>query len=142
MYINPISSCYDDNTSLSGKATFGFVSKYLKGANVPSGDTQFQFKTANFDFKSKDYQWLVIAGAKAQYKGTGTVNGAGNYGFMLTSVDGDISGGGGIDKFRLKVWIIDTDGPNGGMIYDNNLGASDTADPSTALGGGNITIHK
>ncbi|MBS3923317.1 MAG: tandem-95 repeat protein, partial [Nitrosarchaeum sp.] len=141
-WINSPVGAYAENTSLSGKATFGFVSKYLKGANVPSGDTQFQFKTANFDFKSKDYQWLVIAGAKAQYKGTGIVNGAGNYGFMLTSVDGDISGGGGIDKFRLKVWTINIDGSDGGIIYDNNLSASDTADPSTTLGGGNITIHK
>ncbi|MCZ7639998.1 MAG: hypothetical protein M5U12_30475 [Verrucomicrobia bacterium] len=49
------------------QATFGFVSKYQKGA-------------------------------KAQYKGTGTVNGLGNYGFLLTATDGQITGGGGSDR--------------------------------------------
>jgi len=141
-WITSPAGAYTTDTSLSGKATFGFVSKYLNGANVPTGDTKFQFKAASFDFKSKDYQWLVISGAKAQYKGTGTINGAGDYGFMLTSVDGDVSGGGGIDKLRLKVWTINTDSSVGGIIYDNNIGASDTTDPSTALGGGSITIHK
>ena len=33
--------------SLTGKATFGFVSKYLKGANAPTGQTEFQFKAGN-----------------------------------------------------------------------------------------------
>jgi hypothetical protein len=41
---------------------------------------------------------LVIAGARAQYKGLGTVNGSGNYGFLLTAIDGQVNGGGGVDK--------------------------------------------
>jgi hypothetical protein len=84
------------------------------------------------------YEWLVIAGAKAQYKGSGTINGAGDYGFMLTAIDGSASGGGGVDKFRLKVW----DKTTSAVIYDNQTGAADSADPTTALGGGSIVIHK
>ena len=81
---------------------------------------------------------MVVAGARAQYKGTGTINGGGNYGFMLTAIDGAISGGGGIDKFRIKIW----DKNNGGaIVYDNQLGADDTGNAATALGGGNIVIH-
>jgi hypothetical protein len=34
-------------------------------------------------------------GAKAQFKGTGTINGEGNHGFMLTAIDGAQRGGGG-----------------------------------------------
>jgi hypothetical protein len=128
---------YAANPSLTGKATFGFVSKYQKGANVPSGDTQFQFQTAGFNFHSTSYDWLVVAGAKAQFKGSGTVNGAGNDGFMLTAIDGELPGGGGTDKFRIKVW----DKTTGNIIYDNQMGASDTADPTTAIGGGDIVIH-
>src|SRR5262249_15766599 len=60
---------YVANPSLTGKANFGFVSKYQKGATVPTGDTEFQFQTAGFNFKSTSYDWLVISGAKAQYKG-------------------------------------------------------------------------
>jgi hypothetical protein len=120
------------------KANFGFVSKYQKGATVPSGDTEFQFQSASFNFKSSVYEWLVIAGAKAQYKGSGTINGKGDYAFLLTAVDGNVNGGGGVDKFRLKVW----DKTTGNSIYDNQLDAPDTDNPATALGGGSIVIHK
>ena len=74
--VSPLGAYIADPT-LSGKATFGFVSKYQKGAKVPSGNTEFQFHAAKFNFKSTSYDWLVIAGAKAQYKGIGTVGGDG-----------------------------------------------------------------
>ncbi|MCK4302721.1 MAG: right-handed parallel beta-helix repeat-containing protein, partial [Candidatus Eisenbacteria sp.] len=94
----------------TGKATFGFVSKYKKGASVPTGQTEFQFKVADLNFHSSSYDWLVITGGqKAMYKGTGTINGAGNYGFMLSATDADI------DTFRIKIWDKDT----GTTIYDN-----------------------
>jgi hypothetical protein len=126
---------------LTGTATFGFVSKYKKGANVPDGQTQFKFAVADFDFNSTTYQWLVVAGARAQYKGTGTVNGTGNYGFLLTAVDGQVAGGGGVDKFRIKIWDINN---ANAVVYDNGLGASediDSASPQSILPGGSIVIH-
>jgi len=130
---------YPASPLLTGTANFGFVSKYKKGANVPDGQTQFKFQVADFDFHSTIYEWLVVAGAKAQYKGTGTVNGTGTYGFLLSAVDGDVNGGGGTDKFRIKIWDIATDT----VVYDNNLGASDdidNANPQT-LKSGSIAIH-
>lgn len=127
-----------DDPDLTGKATFGFVSRYKKGATVPTGQTEFQFRVADLNFHSTSYQWLVIAGARAQYKGSGTINGAGDYGFMLTAIDGQINGGGGTDKFRIKIWNKATDS----MIYDNKAGESDTGDAATELGGGSIVIHK
>jgi hypothetical protein len=57
---------------------------------------------------------------------------------MLTAIDGQISGGGGIDKFRIKIWDTSTDV----FVYDNKLGASYTGNKATELGGGNIMIHK
>ena len=74
---SPAEACADFCVGASGKATFGFVSKYKKGASVPTGRTQFKFKAGNLDFNSSNYDWLVVAGAKAMYKGTGTVNGTG-----------------------------------------------------------------
>jgi parallel beta-helix repeat protein len=120
-----------------GKATFGFVSKYHKGATVPTGNTEFQFKAAGFNFQSTSYDWLVIAGARAQYKGLGTINGVGGYGFMLTAIDGQVSGGGGIDRFRIKIW----DAATGAIYYDNQIGDADSDEPTTAIGGGSIVIH-
>jgi|GEM_PF-4757816 len=135
-WINSPAGAYSPDSSLTGKATFGFESRYQNGASVPTGDTQFQFRVANLNFKSTAYEWLVIAGARAQYKGSGTINGGGSYSFLLTAIDGDTSGGGGVDRFRIKIWT------NAGVIYDNQPGSADSDDPTTALGGGSIVIHR
>jgi hypothetical protein len=137
-WINSPAGAYTADPSLTGKASFGFVSKYQKGTTVPVGNTQFQFHATSFNFSSTSYEWLVIAGAKAQYKGSGTINGGGDYGFMLTAIDGQVNGGGGVDKFRIKVW----DKISGAVIYDNQMGGADTDNPTTVLGGGSIVVHK
>jgi len=137
-WIDSPAGAYAPNPSLTGRANFGFVSKFQKGANVPTGQTQFNFRVTSLDFHSTSYEWLVVAGAKAQYKGSGTINKGGDYGFMLSAIDGQISGGGGVDKFRIKIW----DKVTGGVVYDNQMGASDDTDPTTAIGGGSIVIHK
>jgi len=137
-WINSPAGAYAPDGSLTGKATFGFVSKYKKGADVPTGVTEFHFRMANLKFKSSSYDWLVVAGKKAMFKGEGTINGEGNYRFMLSCNDGDLKGGDGIDRFRIKIWDRDTDA----MVYDNQMGEVDDAEPATALGGGSIVIHK
>jgi hypothetical protein len=128
---------YVANPALTGKANFGFVSKYKKGQSTPDGETEFQFHAASFNFHSTSYDWLVVAGAKAQFKGSGTINGAGDFAFMLTAVDGQVNGGGGTDKFRFKVW----NKSDSAIIYDTQLGAADGDNPSVPLGGGSIVLH-
>lgn len=137
---SPIGSYVPDPT-LTGRATFGFVSKYKKGANAPTGQTTFKFKATDFEFSSSSYEWLVVAGAKAQYKGTGQINGEGNYGFMLTATDGDVFKNEKIDTFRIKIWNKET----GYIIYDNKMGSDDSDElisEGTLLQGGSIIIHK
>jgi hypothetical protein len=131
---------YTANPALSGQANFGFVSKYQKGATVPDGETEFQFQVASFNFHSVDYQWLVVSGAKAQYKGTGTINGVAGYSFMLTATDSAISGGGTVDGFRIKIWNTLTNA----VVFDNKMGNSDdfAASPTQPIASGNIVIHK
>jgi hypothetical protein len=126
--------------SLTGKATFGFVSKYKKGANVPTGQTQFQFKVADLNFHSSSYDWLVVAGAKAKYKGVGAINGEGEYKFMLSAIDADINDNDSfnIDRFRIKIWQELTDGTEI-VVYDNGLGDDDA---TTEISGGSIVVHK
>ena len=127
---------YLADPGLTGKATFGFVSKYEKGKTYPTGNTEFQFHAGNLNFKSTSYEWLVVSGPLGQYKGVGSINGAGNYGFLLTAKDGQAPGGGGVDQFRIKIWAI-----GGSVVYDNALDAAEDSDASTALGGGSIVIH-
>ena len=111
-----------------------------KRAEVPTGQTQFQCQVGNLNFHSGVYQWLVVAGAKAQYKGSGTINGSGDYDFMLTATDGDFGGDKGVDKFRVKTW----DRVSGGLVYDNKRGGSDDIDKTDlqAISKGSIVVHK
>ncbi len=119
-----------------GKANFGFVSKYKKGASVPTGKTEFQFKAGDLNFHSSSYDWLVIAGANAKYKGVGTINGEGSFKFMLTATDADLLGGGKPDEFRIRIW------DDNGLYYDNKDNLGDDEYGGTELSGGNIKIHK
>ncbi len=57
---------------------------------------------------------------------------------MLTAIDGQVSGGGGADRLRIKIWDMAT----GTVVYDNKPGATDDTSPSTALGVGSIVIYK
>ncbi len=132
---------YTADESLTGKANFGFVAKYKKGktaTNEVDGNTEFQFKAGNLNFKSQFHESgsLVISGKKATYRGEGTINGSGNFKFTLVAIDGDWNDGTDPDQFRIKIW-----GDNG-IVYDNGLGADDNSDASTALGGGSIVIHE
>ena len=124
------------NPTATGRANFAFRSRYQNGANVPTGNAEFLFAPGGLKFRSTTYEWLVVSGRHALCKGTGTINGSGDYHFMLTSIDGDQPGAGGEDKLRIRIWS-DSNGP----IYDNQPNAPEIAAPTTALGGGSIVIH-
>ncbi len=136
-WINSPMGAFTADPNKTGKANFGFVSKYQRGASVPTGQTQFQFHAGDLNFHSTAYQWLVISGSKAQYKGSGMVNGSEGYGFLLTANDGQVTGGGGTDRFRLKIWNTTT----GDIVYDNQQGDAEDALASQAIEGGSITLH-
>lgn len=97
-------------------------------------NTEFQFQAGGFNFRSESYEWLVVNqnGANAQFKGSGTVNGAldpiGNgYKFMLWAGDGSP------DTFRIKIWWESADALEN-IVYDNGV--------DQAIGGGSIIVHK
>lgn len=117
---------YLPDLNLEGKATFGFVSKYKKGASVPTGNTEFQFHAGDLNFHSTSYDWLVVTGSNtAKFKGTGTINGEGTYKFQIWAGDDDPD-----DTFRIKIWYED-----GGeiVVYDNGH--------DQAIGAGSIIVH-
>jgi hypothetical protein len=134
-WINSMAGSYTASRTLSGQASFGFVSKYQKGANVPTGNTEFNFQVANFAFHGSVYQWLVVSGKQAQYKGTGTINnGTTQYNFMLTCAEPN--------GFRIKI----TDSSSN-IVYDNMIGynaantGNDGLGNTQPIGGGSIQIH-
>jgi hypothetical protein len=131
-WIDSPAGAFKPEESLAGKANFGFVSKYLKGASVPTGHTAFEFKMAGLSFSSQSYEWLVVnqSGTNAQFKGSGLINGAadsnGNaYQFMLWAGDG------APDTFRIRIWWEDANGEHD--VYDNGV--------DQPIGGGSIVVH-
>ena len=125
-WINSPPGAHKANPSLTGKATFGFVSKYKRGANVPTGNTEFQFKAGNLNFHSSSYDWLVVTGSDyARFKGAGAINGFGDYKFMLWAGDDTP------DTFRIKIW--GEDGETENVVYDNGM--------NQPIGGGSIVVH-
>jgi hypothetical protein len=107
--------------SFSGPAAFGFVSRYEKGADSPTGTAEFYFKAATLSFHSSHHEWLVVTGGDyARCRGRGTIcdqqapNGQ-NFQFMLWAGDG--TGANGADTFRIKIWW--QEGKSEHVIYDN-----------------------
>jgi hypothetical protein len=135
---SPASACPTFCSGASGRAQVSFVSRYQKGASIPTGETGFEFQAGNLRFKSSSYQWLVVngPGAVAQYEGSGSVNGVSGYVFRLTVYDAALTGVGS-DGIRMKI----TDSNH--LIYDNKAGNSDdNARVNTQrISGGNIVIH-
>jgi hypothetical protein len=125
---------------LAGTAHFGFVSKFKKGSNAPVGATEFQLPAAGLNFHSDQYDWLVVAGHKAIYKGTGTINNAGNFGFLISVVDEKLTSGANEDLFRIRIW--DRAQPGEPVVYDNELGTEEDANPTTAISTGSIVIQE
>jgi HYR domain-containing protein/PKD domain-containing protein len=125
------------NPGLSGKASFNLSCVYNNGSLPPKGSTEFSFGGLNF--QSTSYEFLVVSGAKGVFRGVGKINGAGNFGFMLTVLDGDVKGTNGVDRLRIKIWDMSN---NDSIVYDNQMGAPDTADPVVVVSNGNIVVHR
>ena len=117
-----------------GRATFGFVIRYEPGASVPTGNLEFQAHDGAINLKALSFEWLVVEGKTARFKGTGTLNGEGDYGFLATAVAGDP----GSARLRIQIW----DNATGATLYDTESGASAAATAQTRVGGGSIRIKR
>jgi len=137
-WISSPAGAFVSDLSLTGKLSFGFNSKYFKNSTNPKGETQVVFKLGEFEFNALNYEYLVISRSLAQFRGFGKINGSAGYDFMLTVIDGNVAGGGGVDKFRIKIWNKVT----GVIIYDSQMGQSDAADPTTPVGTGSSIVIK
>lgn len=126
-WIDSPAGAYVADPTVGGRANFGFVSKYKKGASVPTGNTTFRFRNASFSLKSDSYDWLIVTGSdQAKFKGWASVDGVPGYQFQIWAGDGRP------DTFRLKVWTSGSDGTEQ-VVYDNG---------SQQLLGGSVTVHK
>ena len=122
---------FKEGDSLTGRAAFGFSSKYEgKGAKIPTGDTSFVFKTGGLSFASTEYDWLVVTGGDyAKFKGEGIIDDeVGIYKFQVWAGDG---GKFGDDTFRIKIWKEADSSET--VVYDNGM--------DQAIARGQIKVH-
>jgi len=128
-YFNSPAGAVTSNVSATGKASYGFSVNYFKGATYPKGETQFEFKVGEFESNALNFEYMSIAGAKAQMKGTGKIiGGQSGINFILTVTDGQLDGT-GIDRIRMKIYNKNTME----VYYDNQPGASDVVNPTTPV---------
>ena len=125
---------YIPNPAAAGKLKFEIRAKYKGNDPIPTGKIDLDFKAGNFSFDSTSLQWLVINGNKAQLKGMGTINGSGGYTIFISVLDQAKKVG--TDKIRIKI----TDSSNN-VIYDNQPGDPESADPSAPITKGSLKIH-
>jgi PKD repeat protein len=147
-WINSPAGAFSPDVTLKGKGLFGYVSKYLRGSTVPTGAAEFVFHSGKYWrddlwFHSSSYDFLAINGNKAYCEGSGYLwDGTKwncGYKFLISSIDGNYKGARLPDKFRMKIWNKAT----GEIVYDSMFGtADDGADPTMAIAGGSIVIHK
>ncbi|HEY3318473.1 MAG TPA: PKD domain-containing protein [Coriobacteriia bacterium] len=116
----------------TGKATFAFHARYGRRDKTLSGNAVFQLHPGRLNFKATSFDWLVVSGKKAVAQGSGTMNGRGDCGFLVSAIDRRP------DTVRVKIW----DKATGAVIYDSQTGAGDAADPTTRLRGGNVVVHR
>jgi len=127
---------FPSNAAFIGKIHFESNVKYEKGSTVPTGSAKVNLP--GNDFIANNLTYLTIAGSSLQASGTGTINNAGSYGFLLTGIDGKLDGKQLPDKVRIRIW----NRANGAVIYDSQMNLPESASPAIVLSGGTINIKK
>jgi beta-xylosidase len=80
-----------DGIRAGGTVEFAF------NAGSRTGRTWLRFAGGDLDFRSTSQTMPLIIGRTATYRGTGTINGAGSYRFVVTAVDGT-------DRLAVRIW--------------------------------------
>lgn len=119
------------------KNNYGFNAKYDQGEQTPKANVTYQNKNLNFKFKANNAEWLMVNNDQAIFKGTGSVNNAGKYNYIVSFIDGDVVQKKDQDYFRIIIWD-----EFGQVYYDNQSGDADAARAVNPIGNGSLTIHK
>jgi hypothetical protein len=120
-------------STTAGTVTFRLDAKYVGNRPAPQGDAVFAFKAAHRTFQSTSLSWLVISGATAWCEGSGTIDRAGSYGFLVSASNRGSKAG----RIRIRLW----DAATGAVVYDSQPGSPINAAPTTPVSAGHITLR-
>jgi len=128
-----LSATQTTNPLVMGMINFDFSAKPTAvTVKNPRTENLVNFILGGLEFNALNYDFRSLSGVRTQFKGYGKVNNEAGYKYLLTVIDGQAPKGGGVDKFRIKIWNDKT----GEVIFDNQLGDDDDADPTTPVGDG------
>jgi hypothetical protein len=130
-----LSATQTTNPLIMGMINFDFSSKpeTVKSSKVENkNENLVNFILGNLEFSALNYDFRALSGVRTQFKGYGQLNNETGYKYLLTVIDGQAPKGGGVDKFRIKIWNEKT----GEVVFDNQVGDDDDADPTTPVGDG------
>ncbi|HEX4824011.1 MAG TPA: choice-of-anchor Q domain-containing protein [Candidatus Polarisedimenticolaceae bacterium] len=129
-WINVRAGSYAADPAFAERASLAFVSTSSHTVSPAGGELELDLHREGFKFHASGFTSQTIANPGAQLRGNGTVNGAGTYKFLLSTLSFDGTGA-GPTAVRLKIWNAAT----GAVVFDTQTGAPDTAIPTTSLGG-------
>ena len=119
------------------KAHFTFRADFPSGGFVPNGSVRLWIPNGDKNFEGSTIQMLVVSGNRAEFWGTGTLNGTPAR-FRITAVDGNAHHDGLGDAIRVELW--NASGTT--LLYDSQPGATQDAPVTTPVDGGNIQVRR
>ncbi|WP_162054891.1 T9SS type A sorting domain-containing protein [Pontibacter pamirensis] len=141
----------------SGNMYWGFVAKYRNEDQVV-GSAIVILESGPSIFRSTSVEdgSLVISDNRAFFRGKGvllhkqgfeTDADDRRFGYLVTATDGQFRENTGPDQLRLKIWVMNEDGTEGEVVYDNQAGCTsasldNNAPACDAIDRGAIIIHK
>jgi probable HAF family extracellular repeat protein len=96
-------------------ATFSFIAATPSGSKATAAMAELQFGVGTSTFRSKSLKAVTLQGGRAQFEGSATMNGDGDYRFTLTTT----AGGNQAARFGLKIWHVDPVTRAEVVDYDN-----------------------
>ena len=94
-------------------------------ASAPTGQFRIHGSSALLDLTSTVFEYLVVKGSTASFRGTGVLSDGTPVGFFVSAQDGKAAGT-RIDRIRLKVWKS----ADGQVLFDTEPGISEIAPPA------------
>lgn len=118
---------------LAGRAEFGFVAAAGPDSTGP-GVAALRLRLGDMEFRASAHRGYVVDGSQVRFNGRGTINGAGDYTYLVGLNDAALrepaSGDGGKDRF----WVRIMDATTGTVVYDSRTNAT------TAIGAGGVEV--
>lgn len=112
-----------------GMATFSLVAPSAAGAKA-AASAELRFQVGSSTFRSQDLRAVAVQAKRAQFEGSGTINGNAGYRFTLTTTAGRGAAAGEAGRFGLKIWHTDPATRAEVLDYDNRQAGPGNTGPA------------